>query len=114
MDALFESTPRVEQELNLRCACQVALLRDRLQACGVPESVVQPIVWLRSLSVADLTRLATPFFWRNLLRCHAACRQGGVELNVALRDLAMTGFDSFFSARRMAWHGRCRRGMIRS
>jgi HEXXH motif-containing protein len=47
--------------------------------------------------VADLARHATPFFWRNVLRCHAACLHPGPELAIALRYLFMTGFDAFFS-----------------
>ncbi len=94
MDALFELPAAAETELGLRRACQLALLRDRLE--GAPEREFFPAGWLETLRLADLVRHATPFFWLNVLRCHAACDNAGAGLAVALRFLLVTGFDAFF------------------
>lgn len=97
MDTVFELSAQAERELGIRRACQVALLRGRLQSAGAPESALAAVNWLQTLSLADLARHAPPFFWRNVLRCHAACLHPGPGLAIALRYLLMTGFDAFFS-----------------
>ncbi len=93
MDALFELPAPATRELELRRACQVALLRDQLLTAGAQEFLPD---WLEALNLADLSRHATPFFWLNVARCHAACANAGAGLGVALRCLLMTGFDAFF------------------
>lgn len=93
MDCPFELPPSAARELGLRRVCQTTLLCDRLR--GACEQEFFP-GWLETLKLADLLRHATPFFWLNVLRCHAACRNAGSELAVALRYLLMTGFDAFF------------------
>jgi HEXXH motif-containing protein len=100
MEALFELPARAETEWGLRRACQLALLRERLAAAGRGEAWAAgflPAGWLDSLSVADLLRHATPFFWMNLGRCQDACTNGAAGLDVALRHLLMTGFDALFA-----------------
>ena len=96
MDALFELPAQAETELGLRRACQVALLRDRLEAAGGERASSSPPAGWRRLRLAELVRHATPFFWLNVGRCHAACGNAGAGLAVALRYLLMTGFDAFF------------------
>jgi HEXXH motif-containing protein len=93
MDALFELPALAATEVGLRRACQVALLGDRLQ--GASERELLP-GWLETLTPADLLRHATPFFWRNVLRCHAAWANGSPGRDVVLRYLLLTAFDAFF------------------
>jgi HEXXH motif-containing protein len=99
MEEIFELPEHSETKLALRGACQVALLRERLVAAGAVEpraGEILPTDWLATLSLADLMQRATPFFWLNVVRLHAACKPGGARLAIALRDLLMTSFDAFF------------------
>lgn len=101
MEALFELPARAEAEWGLRRACRLALLRDRLSArdmAGAWGTAFAPPGWLEALSVADMLRHATPFFWLNVGRCLEACANGGTGLAAALRFLLMTGFDAYFPA----------------
>jgi HEXXH motif-containing protein len=93
MDDLFDLPGSAATELGLRRACQLALLRDRLS--DTPPQQFLP-AWLETLSLADLLRRATPFFWLNVSRCHAACVNASSRLIIALRYLLLTGFDALF------------------
>jgi len=93
MDCLFELPLSAARELSLRRACQIALLLDRLE--DICEREFFP-GWLVTLKLDDLPRYATPFFWLNVNRCHAACHNAGLESVIALRYLLMTGLDAFF------------------
>ena len=71
--------------------------------CTYQDRGILDAAWLKTLSLADMVRHATPFFWFNVVRCHVGFGNAGSEPAVAsalsphdgLRRLLLLAPDGF-------------------